>query len=86
MSTRTSITRWGVSLAAVAVVALVAAGCGDDGDDGAGAGGEAAADDRATGSAGAGLGDLTGDLVGGGQLDANDLVGRDVVLWFWAPW
>ncbi len=27
-----------------------------------------------------------GDLIGGGQIDANSLVGQDVVLWFWAPW
>lgn len=26
------------------------------------------------------------DQVGGGQLDANDLAGQDVILWFWAPW
>lgn len=26
------------------------------------------------------------DLAGGGQLDWNSLQGRDVVLWFWAPW
>lgn len=30
--------------------------------------------------------DWTGALIGGGQLDANDLAGQDVVLWFWAPW
>lgn len=30
--------------------------------------------------------DWTGDLIGGGQLDANSLVGQDLVLWFWAPW
>ena len=28
----------------------------------------------------------TAPLVGGGQLDGNDLAGGDVVLWFWAPW
>ncbi len=28
----------------------------------------------------------TGDLIGDGQIDANSLVGQDVVLWFWAPW
>ena len=22
----------------------------------------------------------------GGQVDGAELVGRDVVLWFWAPW
>ena len=26
------------------------------------------------------------DQIGGGQLDANDLAGQDLVLWFWAPW
>ena len=26
------------------------------------------------------------DLVGGGQLDLNSIVGQDTVLWFWAPW
>ena len=30
--------------------------------------------------------DFTAPLVGGGQLDGGDLAGRDVVLWFWAPW
>lgn len=29
---------------------------------------------------------FTADLVGGGQLEGGDLAGRDVVLWFWAPW
>jgi len=27
-----------------------------------------------------------GSLIGGGQIDANDLAGSDLVLWFWAPW
>ena len=30
--------------------------------------------------------DWTGDLIGGGQIDANSLAGQDIVLWFWAPW
>jgi hypothetical protein len=28
----------------------------------------------------------SGDLIDGGQIDANSLAGQDVVLWFWAPW
>jgi hypothetical protein len=28
----------------------------------------------------------TVDLVGGGQIDGAELAGRDVALWFWAPW
>ena len=45
-----------------------------------------------TASSEAAAGDLpqnlafTADLVGGGQLEGGDLAGRDVVLWFWAPW
>lgn len=30
--------------------------------------------------------DFRGTLLSGGQFDANDLAGQDVVLWFWAPW
>ena len=26
------------------------------------------------------------DEIGGGQIDATDLAGQDVILWFWAPW
>ena len=26
------------------------------------------------------------ELVTGGQIHGGDLAGRDVVLWFWAPW
>ncbi|MPZ74845.1 MAG: hypothetical protein GEU74_16810 [Nitriliruptorales bacterium] len=29
---------------------------------------------------------FTADLVDGGQLNGGELAGRDVVLWFWAPW
>jgi ABC-type glycerol-3-phosphate transport system substrate-binding protein len=24
--------------------------------------------------------------LGGGQIDGGDLKGRDVAIWFWAPW
>ena len=30
--------------------------------------------------------DFVEDTVGGGLIDANDLEGYDVILWFWAPW
>ena len=30
--------------------------------------------------------DFVEDTVGGGLIDANDLEGHDVILWFWAPW
>ncbi|MEO0494908.1 MAG: hypothetical protein AAF081_15990 [Actinomycetota bacterium] len=30
--------------------------------------------------------DFVEDTVGGGLIDANDLQGQDVILWFWAPW
>ena len=28
----------------------------------------------------------TVDAVGGGQIDGGELAGRDLALWFWAPW
>lgn len=30
--------------------------------------------------------DFTVPALGGGQIDGADLVGRDLALWFWAPW
>lgn len=30
--------------------------------------------------------DWTAKTVGGGQFDAGDYAGQDLVLWFWAPW
>jgi hypothetical protein len=37
-------------------------------------------------SSGTGVLAFTAPTVDGGQLDASSLEGRDVVLWFWAPW
>ena len=66
---------------------------GDSGPDGA----AAPADDATTPAAGSDTDagdeaaidwdhDWTGDLIGGGQIDATSLAGQDIVLWFWAPW
>jgi hypothetical protein len=30
--------------------------------------------------------DWSVDRLGGGQISGGDLAGRNVVLWFWAPW
>ncbi|MBQ87476.1 MAG: hypothetical protein CL433_01340 [Acidimicrobiaceae bacterium] len=30
--------------------------------------------------------DFVEETIGGGLIDANDLEGQDVILWFWAPW
>lgn len=65
---------------------------GGDADDGDA---PAPADDAAAPASGSDAGDdlaidwdhdWTGDLIGGGQIDANSLAGQDIVLWFWAPW
>ena len=46
----------------------------------------------ASSSAGASAGavpaalDWSVERLGGGQIEGGDLAGRDVVLWFWAPW
>jgi hypothetical protein len=28
----------------------------------------------------------TVEAVGGGRIDGGELAGRDLALWFWAPW
>lgn len=58
-------------------IGLLAAACG--GSDVARTAGEAAAGDDV---------DLafSAQTVDGGQLDFGSLAGRDVVVWFWAPW
>ena len=70
-----------------------AASTDDAPDDTAGDDDAAPADDATTGDAGSGDDvqadwphTFVADQVGGGQLDANDLAGQDVILWFWAPW
>ena len=63
----------------VAATVVLATACGPGAPDAASTAGEAA-----TGTAQA-L-DFSAPLVGGGQLEGGDLAGRDVVLWFWAPW
>jgi hypothetical protein len=66
------------------VVALTIAGCG------ATAGQRAAGDRPAGGSGSSGRSGTapfgTVDAVGGGQIRGAELAGRDVALWFWAPW
>ena len=65
-------------------------GPGDTAADGSGdtPGNEAApnADEPTTDQASDWPHDFRGTLLSGGQFDANDLAGRDIVLWFWAPW
>lgn len=46
----------------------------------------AASSDTAGGTAVPAALDWTVDRLGGGQITGGDLAGRDVVLWFWAPW
>jgi hypothetical protein len=63
-------------LAAICVVAIVMVGCGP------------ATAERSSGATEA-SGDApfgTVDAVGGGQITGSELAGKDVALWFWAPW
>ena len=62
-----------VLLSAIAVL-VTACGGGDNGPGAIGAGGGPAPLDWVE------------PLVGGGQFDAGDHRGQDLVLWFWAPW
>ena len=68
-------------------VALLATACGATPPDTAAAPADnavVAETDAAAG--GVGLPVLVSNTVGGAQIDTNDLVGQDVVVWFWAPW
>ena len=69
------VNRW---LVAVLVVLAVACGSGPQAQ-------PAPSDSAAAKAASQALG-FTAPLVGCGQLEGGDLAGRDVVLWFWAPW
>jgi hypothetical protein len=74
----------------LAIVVLLAA-CGAPADEIAAPPTEVAATSAAESSPASGTGvpaalDWQVDRLGGGQIDGGDLAGRDVVLWFWAPW
>ncbi len=67
----------------LAVLALAACG-GGTGDSTPPAGAPAGTVD-APATADAAL-DFTATTIDGGQIEGSSLEGRDVVLWFWAPW
>lgn len=76
--------------AVVMALGLLAAACGGDGATDTAAPAEA---DATTESADAAEPEpaawphtFVADQVGGGEIDAGSLEGRDIVLWFWAPW
>lgn len=75
--------------AAVLCLGLLAAGCGDGyGDDDDGdeeSGGSAAGIDEGP-AATAELLSFAARTVEGERVDAAELAGRDVVVWFWSPW
>ena len=79
--------RWSVSL--LAAVVLTVAGCAGESDQTVSPPASEPGAEVSAGQLDAALPaelDFTADLIGGGQLDGGDLEGRDVVLWFWAPW
>jgi hypothetical protein len=65
-----------LSLFGAALVSALLVGC---------AGGGATAPAPAASAGGADL-DFTVPAVGGGQVEGGELAGRDLALWFWAPW
>ena len=71
-------------LAALVVLALAIAGCGSPTTEGATGGSAPAAPSTGGGTGTAPFG--TVDAVAGGQIDGAELAGRDLALWFWAPW
>ncbi len=87
-------------IAAVVALLLAASSCGDGGDNttaqdpaattteasSPNTEGSAPASDAGGSVAVAWPHDWTEETVGGGQFDAGDYAGQDLVLWFWAPW
>ncbi len=77
--------------ATVVALVLIATACGSTSDDDSSldaasdSADEAASSDQADPPTSQSEANFV-DLAGGGQLDWNSLQGRDVVLWFWAPW
>ena len=67
-------------------VALLATACGAPPDTAAAPAGSAVVEEADAAAGGVGLPVLVSNTVGGAQIDTNDLVGQDVVVWFWAPW
>lgn len=63
---------------ALAVVALAATSCASTGPE--------ASPPRPASSNAAELLDFTAPLVGGGTVQGAELAGRDLAIWFWAPW
>jgi hypothetical protein len=68
------------------LVVLVLAACGGDAGDVAQPDAPVGGTDAPAQTAEGGSLDFTAPTIDGGQLDASSLEGRDVVLWFWAPW
>ena len=67
--------------AALAVLALVGSACSQAGTSGADG------PPATSGSPGvAELLDFTAPVLGGGTLRGADYTGKDVAIWFWAPW
>jgi len=74
--------RGGVGLAILVLLALVAGACGHGSVEATR--GSSAAPSRSAAVV-AEL-DFTAPAVGGGSIHGSDYGGKDVVLWFWAPW
>ncbi len=73
-------------LAVATVAAVVLAACGAPTQQAQPAGGPQPSSSATSNGAVTAALDWREPLVGGGQLAGGDLQGRDVVLWFWAPW
>ena len=77
-------------LAGLATVSLIAASCGASGSpSGIETGSATSGAEVPVQTSSAVEGPAAPILVGladGGQLDWNSLAGKDVMLWFWAPW
>ncbi|MFA9565338.1 MAG: hypothetical protein ACERLM_11625 [Acidimicrobiales bacterium] len=73
-------------LVAILAMVLVAGGCGDSAEGGDGAADAVSADWSELDGVDVEALAFTGTTTDGTTFSGADVVGQDVLLWFWAPW
>lgn len=75
-----------IRVAAIALCVALFAGCSSQPDISGGVAFESPRAGRSKAKFGEKLLDFTAPKLGGGQVVGSEFVGKDVAIWFWAPW